>query len=301
MIIWNKEAGETLKTYIENTLETGKGMQFFLLVGPNGIGKSTHAQQLIQEILGEYRYSDLLYLQDYTQKIWKTHTIPVELNDTNKQIEFPDGSKHPNYGIRELNIWMQQSGFSPTKFVLIENIQRMSGSAMNAFLKTSEEPLKNRFIIATLPHQSQVLDTILSRAIVIHFEKLSAIEMEKFANEKDIFPNDPTLKEMVIAMAMGKPGTLLRLHEQIIINPGIWTTIKTLIQNLWNSSSSKTKNQQLLKQLAEIGLLQDVIDGRIAYSTEHNQFNNAEQWLEVKKLMQANINQDNLLRYGLLK
>ncbi|MDR0369315.1 MAG: hypothetical protein LBH96_01960, partial [Candidatus Peribacteria bacterium] len=81
-------------------------MQFFLLVGPNGIGKSAHAQELIKESLGGYTYSDLLYLQDYTQEMGKTHTIPIELNDNNREIELPDGSKHPNYGIRELNLRM---------------------------------------------------------------------------------------------------------------------------------------------------------------------------------------------------
>jgi DNA polymerase III delta prime subunit len=246
-------------------------------------------------------YSDFLYLQDYTNDIGKTHTIPVELNDSNKLIEFPDGTKRDNYGIRELNLRMQQSGFSPTKFVLIENIQRMSGSAMNAFLKTSEEPLKNRFIIATLPHTSQVLDTILSRSIAIHFDPLSEKEMEEFAQEKSIVSSDKELQKMLIVMAMGKPGMLLRLSEQISLNPDLATTIKSLITTLATPSASQTKKQQLLKQLAEIGLLQDFIDGRIAYGTEHNLFSYAEKWLEIKRLMQANVNVDNVLWYGVLE
>jgi DNA polymerase III delta prime subunit len=144
-------------------------------------------------------------LQDFSQEMGKTHTIPVELNDSNKTLELADGSKRDNYGIRELNFRMQQSGFGPMKFVLIENIQRMSGSAMNAFLKTSEEPLKNRFIIATVPHTSQVLDTLLSRSIALHFDPLSEREMEEFAQAQGIFPDDKILQTMLIAMAMGKP------------------------------------------------------------------------------------------------
>lgn len=135
----------------------------------------------------------------------KTHTIPVELKDANITVELLDGSEQPNYGIRELNLRMQQSGFSPLKFVLIENIQRMSGSAMNAFLKTSEEPLPHRFIIATVPHTSQVLDTILSRSIALHFDALSEKEMQDFATASNIAPYDPELREILIAMAMGKP------------------------------------------------------------------------------------------------
>ena len=301
MIYGNQEAIQTLRTYIENTIQTWTGIQFFLLVGPNGIGKSAHAHALIQELLGPYVYSDFLYLKDYTNEMGKIHTIPVELNDGNKTLELTSGEKKENYGIRELNNRMQQSGFSPAKFVLIENIQRMSASAMNAFLKTSEEPLKNRFIIATLPHTSQVLDTILSRSIAIHFDPLSSHEMEEFATANNLFSTDKNLQSMLIAMSMGKPGMLLRLSEQIQLNPEIGSIIKELIQTLANPSVLKTKKQQQLKQLAEIWLLQDFIDGRIAYGTEHNLFDNAEKWLEVKRLMQANVNQDNLLWYGLLE
>jgi DNA polymerase III gamma/tau subunit len=116
-----------------------------------------------------------------------------------------DGSEQPNYGIRELNFRLQQSGFGPTKFVLIENIQRMSDVAMNAFLKTAEEPLRNRFIIATVPHTAQVIDTILSRCIALHFDPLSEQEMKEFAQENDISVNDTQLQQILIAMAMGKP------------------------------------------------------------------------------------------------
>jgi DNA polymerase III gamma/tau subunit len=73
-----------------------------------------------------------------------------------------------------------------------------------------------------------VLDTILSRAILIHFEKLSPSEMADFAQKNQISADDTTLQEILIAMAMGKPGTLLRLQEQITINPDLVQTIKTL-------------------------------------------------------------------------
>jgi hypothetical protein len=45
---------------------------------------------------------------------------------------------------------------------------------------------------------------------------------------------------------------LLRLSEQITLNPDLATTIKTLTANLASPSFSSTKKQQLLKQLSEI-------------------------------------------------
>ena len=78
----------------------------------------------------------------------------------------------------------------------------MSNSAINAFLKSAEEPLAGRFIIATVPHISMVLDTIRSRCITIPFSVLNNEEMQKFANENQIFVNDKQLQTVMIAMAM---------------------------------------------------------------------------------------------------
>jgi DNA polymerase-3 subunit delta' len=78
----------------------------------------------------------------------------------------------------------------------------MSNSAINAFLKSAEEPLVGRFILATVPHISMVLDTIRSRCITIPFSTLNNEEMHEFADENDIFTNDKKLQSIMIDMAM---------------------------------------------------------------------------------------------------
>ena len=148
-------------------------------------------------------YSDCLFVQDYEQFTGKPHTIPVEIKDDAKRyIQFPDETQHENYGVREMNEWLLNSSFSGKKFLLIENIQRMSNSAINAFLKSAEEPLVNRFLIATVPHISMVLDTIRSRCITIPFSILSNEEMHKFADENKIFSDDKKFQSIMIDMAM---------------------------------------------------------------------------------------------------
>ena len=78
----------------------------------------------------------------------------------------------------------------------------MSNSAINAFLKSAEEPLAGRFIIATVPHISMVLDTIRSRCITIPFNTLNNEEMQKFADENRNFTDNKQLQTVMIAMAM---------------------------------------------------------------------------------------------------
>lgn len=60
----------------------------------------------------------------------------------------------------------------------------MNRAAMNAFLKTCEEPLKNRIILATTSNKSRLLDTIISRAIVIPFFEYSYEELENYCDER---------------------------------------------------------------------------------------------------------------------
>ena len=302
MIIWNQQAAETLKKYINNTIETWKWTQFFLLAGPNWIWKITHAKAIIEEILWWYMYSDCLFAQDYEPFTGKTHTIPVEIkNDEKRYIEFPDETQHENYWVREMNEWLLNSSFSWKKFLLIENIQRMSNAAINAFLKSAEEPLVNRFIIATVPHVSMVLDTIRSRCITIPFSVLSKEEMQQFADENQIFTDDKKFQSIMIAMAMWKPWFLKSLAEKVKWNKNLEENIKKLTTGLLDGSKPIWELYQALKQVSELWLLNDFLEWWIAYCSDAWDYEQAERWIKMKKYMQANVNQESVLLYGLIK
>jgi DNA polymerase-3 subunit delta' len=85
---------------------------------------------------------------------------------------------------------------------LIENIERMNSSAMNAFLKTCEEPLSNRIILATTSNKTAILDTILSRAITIPFYESSYEELQEYCITHDLFKTVPELKDISCFMSM---------------------------------------------------------------------------------------------------
>ncbi len=302
MIIWNDQAAKMLKKYIQNTIETWKWTQFFLLAWPNWIWKITHAKAIIQEILWWYMYSDCLFVQDYEPFTWKLHTIPVEIkSDEKRYVEFPDETQHENYGVREMNEWLLNSSFSWKKFLLIENIQRMSNSAINAFLKSAEEPLVGRFILATVPHISMVLDTIRSRCITIPFSTLNNEEMHEFADENDIFTNDKKLQSIMIDMAMWKPGFLKNIAEKVEQNEDLEENIKKLTSWLMDNKIPKWELYQALKSISDQWLLNDFLEWWIAYCTDNWDSEQAERWIQMKKYLQSNVNLDSVLLYGLMK
>gem|GEM_PF-1275243 len=110
-----------------------------------------------------------MYIKDFSFELQKEHTIKVEMkNDETAKTLYSDYN-YQDLGTREINSWLQQSPSGEAKILLIENIERMTIGAINAFLKTCEEPLANRIIIATTSNKSQILDTIISRAITIPF------------------------------------------------------------------------------------------------------------------------------------
>ncbi len=299
MIIWNEQASQTLKKYINNVIETWKWTQFFLLAGPNWIWKISHAKAIIEEILWPYMYSDCLFVQDFEPFTGKFHTIPVEVKDDKKYIQFPDETQHENYGVREMNEWLMNSSFSWKRFLLIENIQRMSNSAINAFLKSAEEPLAGRFIIATVPHISMVLDTIRSRCITIPFNTLNNEEMQKFANENQIFMDDKQLQTVMIAMAMWKPWFLKNIAEKVQNNGDLGENLRKLTTWLLSDNKPKWELYQALKTISEQWLLNDFLEWWIAYCSEKWDYEQAERRIQMKKYLQSNVNQDSVLLYGL--
>lgn len=301
MIIWNQKAVETLKKYIDNVIQTWNWTQFFLLSGPNLIWKLSLAKELIKNYLWDYFYSDCLFVEDYEPYIWKKHTIPVSIDKEDKRwIKFEDESVHQNYGAIEMNEWLQNSSFSGMKFLLIENIHRMSNAAINAFLKSTEEPFQNRFIIATVPHISLVLDTIRSRCITIPFSVLTNDEMEVFVKTNQISFKDNLIKDVIIAMAMWKPWFLKKIYEKVSSNEDLEKNLKTLILWLGNNQKLKWELMQSFKVVSEEWLLNDFIEWWINYSTQKWNFEQANRWIKIKKYIQSNVNLESALLYGLM-
>ena len=175
----NEESRTVIKKILNHHHDQEKPL-FVLLVWESGLGKTSYLLQLLGEFLWPYRHQDLLWIRDCTKELEKTHTLAVETPSSQKIIPLSNWENYENKWVREISTWLQQSAFSGKKCLLIENLERMSNAAMNAFLKTCEEPLKHRFIFATVSDESAILPTIFSRALVVRFSPLSTSQMLDF-------------------------------------------------------------------------------------------------------------------------
>lgn len=159
-----------IKQYIDNSKNSIENPSFFLLYGSTNNKKEDYILNLSREILKDYFINDFLHIKDLSSSLWKSHNIKVEQKDDETYKTLFKEYSYKDIWTREINWRLQQSPAWNTKIVLIENIERMTIWAINAFLKTCEEPLKNRIIIATTKNKSQIIDTVLSRAILINFD-----------------------------------------------------------------------------------------------------------------------------------
>ena len=293
----NEEARNVIEKVLQHHQEEEKPL-FVLLVGEKGLGKTSFLSELLENFLWNYKYQDLLLIKDCSQELEKTHTLAVETPSAQKTIPLANGELYENRGVREISSWLQQSAFSGKKCLLIENLERMSNAAMNAFLKTCEEPLKHRFIFATVSDESAILPTIFSRALLVRFAPLSTQQMKEFLYDKSIDKN-LDLIDLVIKMVRGRSWLWLTLLKKLE-----WD--KELADYFIKGFSEFVEQKSLylklvyLKKVQEIGMLDLFIDALIAYYVEIWDEKKILAWIQVKKMKNQSINEENLLWYGIL-
>ena len=293
----NEEARNVIEKILQHHQEEEKPL-FVLLVGEKGLGKTSFLSGLLENFLWNYKYQDLLLIKDCSQELEKTHTLAVETPSAQKTIPLANGELYENRGVREISSWLQQSAFSGKKCLLIENLERMSNAAMNAFLKTCEEPLKHRFIFATVSDESAILPTIFSRALLVRFAPLSTQQMKEFLYDKSMDKN-LDLIDLVIKMARGRSWLWLTLLKKLE-----WD--KELADYFIKGFSEFLEQKSLylklvyLKKIQEIGMLDLFIDALIAYYVEIWDEKKILAWIQVKKMKNQSINEENLLWYGVL-
>lgn len=302
MLIGNQSAQQLFQQALSyRSSNPGQNPSFFILAGPSHIGKTTLIKEKIGEILGNYITYDFLHVRDMSWVLGKRHTLKIDApsDDDKRFIADKDGSVYDDVGIREVNQRLQKSGFSGKKIVYIENMERINGSAANAFLKTCEEPLANRLIIATTSHQSQLMDTILSRALVIPFHALSVEETNQYM-KKHAGKDGDTHKRLPF-LVMGKPGLIERYfahtddEEMSYVHMGVRG-----FEQLSDPQAPYTSLETLIS-MQKAGYLESFLDAWIAYLVQTGSFLKVSRRLEIKKMLNTNVSVENLLLYGVLE
>lgn len=299
MQLSNEHSEFILKKYLEQSVSDSQKISFFLLTGSQSALKSDLVCKLAKEILWWYFLQDFLHIKDFSEQLWKQHILKIEYDGTNEvSKQLSSSYSYTDLWVRDINSWLSLSALWTSKIVLIENIERMNWQSMNAFLKTCEEPLPNRIIIATTWNKASLLDTIISRAITIPFFDCSYDELVQYCDDKWYFVWDDNLKSLMCFMSMWKQDQLDKFHKILSEQDEIKSQFQNILTILWWDNIGE--KYRTLINISNNWLIEPFVDGIIHYYISHDQFQLAQNRLEIKKRMNSNVKIDHLLFYGLI-
>ena len=148
-------------TTLQNAVKNEKVAQSLLFCGPRGVGKTTCARILANEING----FDI--------------DNPLENNNNLNIYELDAASNNSVDDIRSL---IDQVRYAPQagkyKVYIIDEVHMLSNAAFNAFLKTLEEPPSYAIFILATTEKNKVNPTILSRCQIYDFNRIEISDIK---------------------------------------------------------------------------------------------------------------------------
>lgn len=165
---------------------TQKLPQSLLITGENGVGISTIARY----IADFYKVSPMVILPEKDEKI-----------------DIDNGV----IGIDVMRRLYDETRTKVTgkRIIIIDNAERMTHQAQNAFLKLLEEPSADMHFILVSHSVSKLLPTIVSRAENLNIKPITSDQSDKLLDSLEL--TDEKKRSQVLFMAMGLPAELTRL------------------------------------------------------------------------------------------
>jgi len=224
MTIINEKAYNIL----ENSIKKNSISHFYILHGPNNVGKKNLAYLFSKLLLCENQNSDITPCNTCAscQKIDDQKHFDVVFMDSKTPIEGivenkSDQIRLPH--VQEINRLSNLGPFmSNYKIFILDSAEKLNNEASNAFLKLLEEPPKSSLFLFLVNDLSSIYPTILSRAQKINILEISKKEMELYISQK--FDLDELTINKITTFSQGK----IEVAEKLSADP-------SLIENYYDS------------------------------------------------------------------
>jgi hypothetical protein len=300
-MIWNSQAFAALTKIFETiTASQETTIPFLLLSGPEHVGKTTATMEHLQRYLWSYLQQDCLPLYDCSRWLWKKHTLKISVWPKDQLLTDDEWTHYHNLGSREIIERLSRSSVSGKKVLFLENIERMTIEAANALLKSLEEPMPWKMIIATTRNSSFLLDTIVSRAMIIRFHPVPYADMLDRATTMWWTKHSNALIRFAVASSAGSPWTVAQLLDgqfdswMLQIMSDLFDQLLGFYEQWWSLSEQFQRFQTRTK---EYGTLQSIIDALVYSLDPIKNAAASDQLLYWKKLAQTTVSNDTICFY----
>ena len=219
-----------LTTTLKNAIATQKLAHAYLFCGPRGVGKTTCARIFAKTINcmtptadGEACNQCESCVAFNEQRSYNIHELDAASNNSVDDIR---------QLVEQVRIPPQIGKY---KVYIIDEVHMLSASALNAFLKTLEEPPRHAIFILATTEKHKILPTILSRCQIYDFNRISVedtVNHLSYVASKEGITAEPEALNVIAMKADGGMRDALSIFDQVVSFTGGNITYKSVIDNL---------------------------------------------------------------------
>jgi len=196
-------------------LESERMHHAWLLSGAKGLGKRAFARAAAAELVRAQgkpapdpaKHPDILVLDH----------LPKDEKEARKRADGEPYETKRNITVEQIREMQRRLTTRPTlgenRAIIIDPADDLEKSAVNALLKSLEEPPSGTYFLLIAHQPGRLLPTIRSRCRTLRFASLSAKDIDALIR-RDIPKSDGEIRDLAIQAANGSPGMALTFVEQ---------------------------------------------------------------------------------------
>ncbi|MBC8369806.1 MAG: DNA polymerase III subunit gamma/tau [Planctomycetes bacterium] len=157
---------------LSSAIEKNRVGQAYILIGPRGVGKTTTARIIAKSV-------NCVNGPTITPCLQCDQCVEIERGSDIDVIEIDGASNNGVDDVRGIRDAVQTHPIrNRRKIYIIDEVQRLSGQAFDALLKTLEEPPAHAMFLFATTDPHKIPDTIVSRCQIFEFRRIREVDVQ---------------------------------------------------------------------------------------------------------------------------